>query len=115
MLFRSRIAERYFHPYEIAQLSKLEGPEKLRRFYEYWTYKEAFLKALGGTIFDLKTYSVHTKGDMTASPVILEREGQSWQLIRQSLFDSYVSAVSVSGEAPVQIEVLHPQQIQTSQ
>ena len=32
---------------EQAELAAAQGPEKLRRFYRYWTFKEALIKALG--------------------------------------------------------------------
>lgn len=42
-----RLAERFFHPDEVARLASLP-PELLpRAFYELWTRKEAVLKALG--------------------------------------------------------------------
>ena len=42
-----RIAERHYHPNEIRDLKKLEGSAFVDRFYEYWTLKEAWIKALG--------------------------------------------------------------------
>lgn len=41
------IAERYFHPDEIAQLLALPEAEQCANFYYRWTLKEAFFKALG--------------------------------------------------------------------
>jgi len=42
-----RIAERHYHPNEFGDLKKLTGPAFVDRFYEYWTLKEAWIKALG--------------------------------------------------------------------
>lgn len=41
------IAERHYHPNEIRDLKKCKGPAFVDRFYEYWTLKEAWIKALG--------------------------------------------------------------------
>jgi 4'-phosphopantetheinyl transferase len=42
-----QIAARHFSAAELEQLSSLEHDEKLLRFYEFWTLKEAFIKAKG--------------------------------------------------------------------
>lgn len=42
-----RIAQRHYHPNEICDLKQLEEPAFVDRFYEYWTLKEAWIKALG--------------------------------------------------------------------
>lgn len=41
------VARRVLSPREVAQLESLPEPARLRAFYEAWTRKEAFLKALG--------------------------------------------------------------------
>ena len=41
------IAERYFSPVEAAELAALKPEEQGRRFFEYWTLKESYIKALG--------------------------------------------------------------------
>jgi 4'-phosphopantetheinyl transferase len=41
------IAERYFATEEAAQLRALPGEMQQQRFYEYWTLKEAYIKACG--------------------------------------------------------------------
>ena len=41
------VARKAFSPGEVARLESLPGPARLRAFYEAWTRKEAFLKALG--------------------------------------------------------------------
>lgn len=42
------LAPRYFSQYETQQLAELSGAERETRFLEYWTLKEAYVKALGG-------------------------------------------------------------------
>jgi 4'-phosphopantetheinyl transferase len=41
------VARLAFSPREVSRLESLPGPVRLRAFYEAWTRKEAFLKALG--------------------------------------------------------------------
>lgn len=41
------IAERFFSAPEIEQMRALRGEEAVARFYQYWTLKEAYIKALG--------------------------------------------------------------------
>lgn len=41
------IASRFFSPTEFEQLTKLPEAERQRRFLEYWTLKEAYIKACG--------------------------------------------------------------------
>ncbi len=41
------LAERFFSPGELAELSSLEDTARLSRFYELWTLREAYLKARG--------------------------------------------------------------------
>jgi 4'-phosphopantetheinyl transferase len=42
-----QIAERFFAPAEVAALRKLAPDERQYRFFEFWTLKESFTKALG--------------------------------------------------------------------
>ena len=41
------IAERYFSPVEVAELSCVPAERQQERFFEYWTFKEAYIKARG--------------------------------------------------------------------
>ena len=57
-----RIAERYFSGEELAQLER--GPTDRERFYELWTLKEAFAKALGvGVLQVLSTVEFRIEQD----------------------------------------------------
>lgn len=42
-----RIAERYFTPAELFYIHTQDEPEKTQNFFEIWTIKESFLKAIG--------------------------------------------------------------------
>lgn len=41
------IAERFFSPTEVAELSCVPTERQLDRFFEYWTFKESYIKARG--------------------------------------------------------------------
>jgi 4'-phosphopantetheinyl transferase len=41
------VAERYFAPAEVTALHGLQGVEQRRAFFDYWTLKEAYIKARG--------------------------------------------------------------------
>lgn len=41
------IARRFFSPDEVAMIGRLHGPDRLERFFELWTLKEAYVKGLG--------------------------------------------------------------------
>lgn len=43
----SAIAGRFFSPEEVAAIDELYGPDRLERFFEVWTLKEAYVKGLG--------------------------------------------------------------------
>ena len=42
-----KIAQRMYSPNELTQLQRLDGATLSRRFFKYWTLREAYVKALG--------------------------------------------------------------------
>lgn len=57
------IARRFFCASELAELESLAAVQQHDRFFEYWTVKEAFIKACGlGLSMPLKSFSVHMPG-----------------------------------------------------
>ncbi len=54
------IAERFFAPTEVAALERLPHPQRHGRFFEYWTFKESYMKARGmGLSIPLDKFSFH--------------------------------------------------------
>ena len=58
------IANRYFAPQEVAALNVVLPDQQQYRFYEYWTFKEAYIKARGmGLSLPLDKFSFHYAND----------------------------------------------------
>ena len=76
------LAARFFHPRESQRLAALADPATRRRaFFECWTRKEAFIKALGeGLSHPLDSFEVTLYPDQ--SPILRHSDGQPlpWQL-----------------------------------
>jgi len=65
------IAERYFAPAEVASLAATPPQEQQYRFFEYWTFKEAYIKARGlGLSLPLDKFSFHYPDDTTVEIAI---------------------------------------------
>ena len=45
--FNLETSEYFFHPNEVKQLKRLKGREQLEYFYQLWTMKESYVKAVG--------------------------------------------------------------------
>lgn len=58
------LARRFFSPREQRDLQGLAGSDQRVRFYQYWTLKEAYLKARGlGLSIPLEAFSFYRDGD----------------------------------------------------
>jgi len=54
------IADRYFAPTEVAALNNVPPQQQQYRFFEYWTFKESYIKARGmGLSLPLDKFSFH--------------------------------------------------------
>ncbi|HJY84394.1 MAG TPA: 4'-phosphopantetheinyl transferase superfamily protein, partial [Candidatus Binatia bacterium] len=77
------IAERYFAPQEIAVLMAAPPDQQQYRFFEYWTFKEAYIKARGmGLALPLDKFSFHYPGDHEVAITIhpeLGDDSARWQ------------------------------------
>ncbi len=91
------IAERYFHPNEVAHLQQLTNAEHSKYFFQLWTLKEAFLKATGEgisgglnkTFFTLKNNNIHAE----FAPE-LTTAAQDWQFYQQFINTDYCVALA---------------------
>lgn len=100
------LAEEYFSPIEIAALRRSQGEERLKRFLEYWTLKEAYAKARGlGLSVPLSQLCFEVDGEaarISFGPEISDLP-QSWQFSLRWLRDSHVVAVALRRDAAEEV------------
>jgi 4'-phosphopantetheinyl transferase len=77
------IAERFFAPPEVAHLKSLTDEEQERVFFDYWTMKEAYIKARGfGLALPLGDFAFHFSSErppvITFEPA-MEDDPATWQ------------------------------------
>ncbi|MGG2016779.1 4'-phosphopantetheinyl transferase family protein [Bacillus sp. S10(2024)] len=86
---------RFFALPERQLLSMLQGNEKLERFYDLWTLKESYIKALGkGLSIPLDSFSIN----MTPTSITVHEKGviQAWHFKQYSIHEEYKLSVCVS-------------------
>lgn len=97
-----KIAKHFFSKEEISSLAAIDEPYQLGAFYNCWTRKEAFIKALGsGLSFPLDQFVVSLDDASKARLIetkwdIYEKEKWTLQAIKPE--EDYIGAVSVKGE-----------------
>jgi len=95
------IAKRFFSKNEVKALLELPEVSQLRGFYNCWTRKEAFIKALGkGLSFPLDEFEVSLKPE--DAPELLKThwdpdETNSWSLDSFLLDENCVGAIALRG------------------
>ncbi len=103
------IAERFFAPGEIAQIRALEPRERIDAFFNCWTRKEAFIKAVGkGLSLPLHDFEVTVQSDQ---PVRLlkyrgkEEELSDWFLTSFDPLPGFKAALAVHHDGAQEIEI----------
>ena len=93
----AEIAERYFSPSERTRLSRLRGSRLTRTFFDYWSAKEAVLKAGGyGLAGGLDDIDVHELDEKRVA-LIPDRSSRVWTVTRLELTPGYAAAIAVEG------------------
>ena len=95
------IAERFFSPHEIEELRGLPVDQQVLGFFNCWTRKEAFIKALGrGLSVPLDSFDV-TLAPAEPSRLLATREDSrvrdSWKLYSTEPAPGYVGAICAGG------------------
>ena len=113
--FRARqaplgVAERSSRPTEVAALRALPEADQPRRFFEYWTLKEAYVKARSlGLSLPLRDFAVRFIGERG---VALSVDGEvadavsPWQLWQFSVAEDYLVAVCAGRTGPGQARLV---------
>lgn len=90
----AELAKRYFSASEAADVLQREGVDQRRRFFEYWTLKEAILKGEGdGIVNGLSESAVRFEVDGKVEAT--GATGARWELHRATLEDRYALAVAL--------------------
>jgi 4'-phosphopantetheinyl transferase len=91
------VAERYFAPDEAAALRELPEPERRERFFDYWTLKEAYVKARGrGVSLGLSSFGFQLEEPKRIGAWFrpeLEDAAQHWQFWQFHPSADHVAAV----------------------
>lgn len=100
--FRARtaaieIADHYFAPQEVADLAAVPQQQQQYRFFEYWTFKESYIKARGmGLSLPLDKFSLHYPDEQAVeiaiNPELADDPGQ-WQFWQLRPRPEYLVAV----------------------
>ena len=95
----SGLAERFFSPPEVAELRALPPEGQERAFFECWTRKEAYIKALGtGLTEPLDRFGVSFGPDRAAALTwVAARSGEAaqWSIRALQVDEGYVGAVAI--------------------
>jgi 4'-phosphopantetheinyl transferase len=95
------IAERFFSAQEVARLRALPAEAQPLAFFNCWTRKEAFIKAIGeGLSFPLDQFEVSLDAKEPSAMVSLRdgpRETSRWSLRALPVGEGYVAALVVEG------------------
>jgi 4'-phosphopantetheinyl transferase len=97
-----RVADRYFSPRERSALRALAPEQQLRRFFEYWTLKESYIKARGlGLSIPLDRFAFDLEDSaqirLSVDPCLGDIEGR-WTCWCVLLAEEQLAAVCVEGE-----------------
>jgi 4'-phosphopantetheinyl transferase len=95
-----QIAQRFFSAAEYKTLAQLPAQEQLAAFFNCWTRKEAFVKAMGaGLSYSLHQFDVNYLPDQPAQINRIdgdEKFAQQWALFALQPVENYVGALAVT-------------------
>ena len=100
-----RVGKRFFSTNEWASLERLPTAQRKACFFNCWTRKEAFVKALGeGLTFSLKAFDVSVGEVATLSRLEGDLNPSNWSLESFEPVEGYVGCVAYEGQAEVVYE-----------
>jgi len=100
----TKIAHRFFAPSEVAALKRLPEADQRKRFFTYWTLKEAYIKARGmGLAIPLKHFwfDVEKPGFIAFdNDPILNDDPSMWRFVRLYAERTHPIAIALGGAPP---------------
>jgi 4'-phosphopantetheinyl transferase len=98
-----QIADRFFSPFEVQALRALPAEEQRPRFFEYWTLKEAYIKARGmGLALPLDQFSFHLEArpiQISFGPKLID-DPASWQFEQFRPTGEHLIAAALRRQGP---------------
>lgn len=101
------VADRFFSPKEAAELALLPPARQARRFFDYWTFKESYIKARGmGLSIPLDSFSFEFPSEETLRLTVdasQDDHAERWRFWQLELAGNYLMAVCaerVAGQTP---------------
>jgi 4'-phosphopantetheinyl transferase len=98
------VASHFFAPREVADLTRVPAAGQQHRFFEYWTFKESYIKARGmGLSLPLDKFSFHYPDDDTVALEIhpeLNDRPANWQFWQFRPSPGYLLAVCAERLGP---------------
>jgi len=95
------IADRFFSACEVKTLRALDYAQRLEAFFDYWTRKEAYLKAFGRELLtSLSSFEVECSPEIQAAPSRVDNrldEVAGWSMYEVAVGNRYRAAVAVEG------------------
>jgi 4'-phosphopantetheinyl transferase len=93
------LASRFFSKEEISVLEKMDAEKKMEVFFQLWTRKEAFLKAMGkGLSFPMEHCDVSSANNSNFSPVIIPitdiSDQSNWYVMDLEPAKEYMAAIA---------------------
>ena len=99
-----QVSERFFSAGEIGSLKNISKKDQLERFFQYWTRKEAIIKAIGkGVSFPLEQVDISTGDGRLLSSINLKSDGSEdlpWHVMDLVPGDGYKAAIAIDGDVP---------------
>ncbi|MEX0272325.1 4'-phosphopantetheinyl transferase superfamily protein [Leptolyngbyaceae cyanobacterium UHCC 1019] len=96
--YRDQLIKRYFSLQEQSMLNALPAEAKNQAFFEYWTGKEAMLKATGLGIFDLKKVELNSiaKSVQLSSSPGCDQSSAAWHLYSFEPSSNYFASIAIA-------------------
>ncbi|THB71726.1 MAG: 4'-phosphopantetheinyl transferase superfamily protein [Gammaproteobacteria bacterium] len=102
------IAENTFSVAEMIDLQSVGEEEQAKRFYTYWTLKEAYIKAKSETIassLNKISFDLHHQNQISVKLDNSGDEYKNWQFHTQLLDQEYILALALQHNSPFDIKI----------